>query len=237
MHYKIIITEPEAIKDDSSTLTQITKKQQEINKLQIPKPKRKQTKKRKRKNQDEDLLDETRKMRKIPKPNENEEKTIKENNANLEKGGNDDQTKERRETDRKVTIQTTEGQYETTLIVDNSNNCPIQQKLGLTRYRILEPPRMMRNIPKYYTTRNLPAGQTLKFDIRNPDPGRQLWNRTNRTQWNENRDETQECIIETAQEIQARESKTAARGKLKRTIQHEQPRENRNGSTCKKRKI
>ena len=49
MPYKIIIIEPEAIKDDSSTLTQITKKQQGVNKLQIPKPKRKQSKKRKRK--------------------------------------------------------------------------------------------------------------------------------------------------------------------------------------------
>jgi len=96
---------------------------------------------------------------------------------------------------------------------------------------------MMRNIPKYYTTKNLLAGQTLKFDIRNPDPGRQLWNRTNRTQGNENRDETQECIIETSQEIQARETKTTAKANLKRTIQHEQPRETRNGSTCKKRRI
>ena len=49
MPYKITIIEPEAIKDDSSKLTQITKKQQGVNKLQIPKPKRKQANKRKRK--------------------------------------------------------------------------------------------------------------------------------------------------------------------------------------------
>ena len=30
-------------------------------------------------------------------------------------------------TDEKVTIQTTEGQYEATLRVDNTNNCPIQE--------------------------------------------------------------------------------------------------------------
>ena len=113
-----------------------------------------------------------------------------------------------KETDRKITIQTAEGHYETILTVGNSNNCPLQQKLGLTRYKIPEPPMMMRNIPKYYTTKNLHAGQTLKFDIRNPDPGKQLWNRTNRTQRNENRDEVQECIIETEQAIQARESKS-----------------------------
>ena len=53
MPYKIIIIEPEAIKDDSSTLTQITKKQQGVNKLQIPTPKKKQSKKRKRKTKKE----------------------------------------------------------------------------------------------------------------------------------------------------------------------------------------
>ena len=95
----------------------------------------------------------------------------------------------------------------------------------------------MRNIPKYHTTKNLPAGQKLKFDIRNPDPGKQLWNRTNRTQGNENGDGTQECIIETAQEIQARESKTTIGGKLKRTIRQEQPRETQDESISKKRKI
>ena len=84
-------------------------------------------------------------------------KTMKGNKANPEKGAKEDQTKETKETDIKITIQTTEGQYETILTVDNSNNCPLQQKLGLARYRISEPPRMMRNIPKYYTTKNLQA--------------------------------------------------------------------------------
>jgi len=95
----------------------------------------------------------------------------------------------------------------------------------------------MRNIPKYHAKKNLPAGQTLKFDIRNTDPGKQLWNRTNRTKRNENRDDVQECIAETEQEIQARESKAIEKGNLERTIQHEQPRETRNENACKKQKI
>ena len=66
-------------------------------------------------------------MRKIPNPNEKEENMMRENNTNPEKGGKGDQTKERKETDRKITIKTTEGQYETILTVDNTNNCPIQQ--------------------------------------------------------------------------------------------------------------
>ena len=94
---------------------------------------------------------------------------------------------------------------------------------------------MMRNIPKYYTTRNLLSGKILKFDIKNPDPGKQLWNRTNRTQWNEDRNETQECIIETEQEIQARKAKTTIEGKLKRTIQQEQPREAHNEKQTKEK--
>ena len=84
-------------------------------------------------------------------------------------------------TDKTITIHTTEGQYEAILRVDNTNNCPLQEKLGLTRYRISEPPRMMRNIPKYHTTKKLPAGQVLKFDISRPDPDRQLWSRKQKT--------------------------------------------------------
>ena len=53
----------------------------------------------------------------------------------------------------KATIQTTEGIYEERLTSDNSNNCPIQQKMHRTRYIISEPPRMMRNVPKYYTAK------------------------------------------------------------------------------------
>ena len=79
---------------------------------------------------------------------------------------------------------------------------------------------MMRNIPKYYTTKKLLTEQVLKFDIIRPDPDRQLWNRKRQNY----ESETQECIIGTAQEIQARESKTTSQGNLKRTIQHEQTR-------------
>ena len=49
MPYKITTTEPEAIVDDAPSLTQITRKQQEANRLRIPKPKKKQATKRKRK--------------------------------------------------------------------------------------------------------------------------------------------------------------------------------------------
>ena len=78
--------------------------------------------------------------------------------------------------DRTVTIQTTEERYEEELIGDNSNNRHIQKRLNLIRYRIHRPPRTMRNIPKYHTTEKLQNRQVLKFDIRNPDPVRQLWN-------------------------------------------------------------
>ena len=91
-------------------------------------------------------------------------------------------------TDKRITIQTAEGQYEAILRVDNTNNCPLQEKLGMTRYSIPEPPEMMHNIPKYHTTKKLLSGQVLKIDISRPDPGRQLWNRKHRN----NREETQE---------------------------------------------
>ena len=96
-----------------------------------------------------------------------------------------------------VTIQTTEGHYEATLTEDNSNNCLIQKQLGLTRYRIPKPPEMMHNIPTYHKTKNLQNGQVLKFDTRKPDPGRRLWNR----QEEHERCDTQECIIETKEQI------------------------------------
>ena len=117
-----------------------------------------------------------------------------------------------------MTIQTTEGRYEATLRVDNTNNCPLQEKLGLTRYSISKPPDMIRNIPKYYTTEKLLSVQILKFDVRRPDPDRQLWNR----QQGNNRDETQECIIETVQEMHAQEPNETMQKTRKRTIQLDQ---------------
>ena len=50
-----------------------------------------------------------------------------------------------------VTIQNDGRRYEAGLVVDNSNNCPLQKQLRSTRYRIPEPPRLMRNKPKFYT--------------------------------------------------------------------------------------
>ena len=35
----------------------------------------------------------------------------------------------------------------------NSNRCTIQKQTKLARYRISKPPRMMRNIAKYYTNK------------------------------------------------------------------------------------
>jgi len=66
MPYEIIITEPEAIKDDSSTLTQITKKQQGINKLQIPKPKRNRQRKETEKTKMKTYLEKQEKREKYP---------------------------------------------------------------------------------------------------------------------------------------------------------------------------
>ena len=74
-----------------------------------------------------------------------------------------------------VTIRTREGRYEAGLIIDNTNNCPMQKKLNMARYRIPEHPRLMRNIPKFYTTKKLLHRQVRKFDIREPGPYQQLW--------------------------------------------------------------
>ena len=54
-----------------------------------------------------------------------------------------------------VTTQTAGGRYEAIPQIDNANNSPIQRKLNLTRYGIPEPPRMMRNLPKFYTAGKL----------------------------------------------------------------------------------
>ena len=78
---------------------------------------------------------------------------------------------------RYVTIKTKEGSYEAGLLIDNANYCPLRGGLNLTRYRAPEPPRLLRIIPKYYRAKQLPRRQVLKFDIREPEPYRQLWRR------------------------------------------------------------
>ena len=89
---------------------------------------------------------------------------------------------------------------------DNSKN-PTIQKMTRARYIISEPPRMMRNISKYYTAKNVQNRQVLKFDIRNADPSRQLWNR--REESSEHAD--QERLIETADQIQGEENKSSSK--------------------------
>ena len=102
--------------------------------------------------------------------------------------------------DKIETIQTTEGSYEARLTEDNSNGCPIRRMMHLTRYSISKPPRMMRNIPKYYTTGKLQDRQVLNCDIRHPDPDRHLWNR--RKESAEHAD--QECLISNMEKIQGK---------------------------------
>ena len=76
-----------------------------------------------------------------------------------------------------VNIQTAEGREVARLQIDNSNRRPIRKKLNLTRDSIPEPPRMMRNAPKYYTAAKLLPRQVRKFDIRNPGPYQKIWRR------------------------------------------------------------
>ena len=69
--------------------------------------------------------------------------------------GNGEPMEKGNTTKRIVTIQTTVGCYEATLTEDNKNNFPIQKQLELPRYRISNPPMMMRSIPKYHKTKQL----------------------------------------------------------------------------------
>ena len=78
---------------------------------------------------------------------------------------------------RYVEIQTKEGGYEAGLIIDNTNNCPMQEKLNLAIYRIPEHPQLMRNVPKFYAAKKLIHRQVHKFDIVDPEPYHQLWRR------------------------------------------------------------
>lgn len=76
-----------------------------------------------------------------------------------------------------VTIQNAEGSYGEMLIVDNSNNYPLQKQIRTARYRIQESPRLMRNVPKFYPAKELAQSQVLKFDIRDPGPFGRIWHR------------------------------------------------------------
>ena len=131
---------------------------------------------------------------------------------------------------RTITTQPTEGCYDATLTEDNSNNCLIQKQLGLTRYIIPKPPDMMHNIPMYHTAKKLQHGQVLKFDTRKPDPGRRLWHR----QEERERHETQECIIETKEQIPQRENRerNQKKGQNGNKKQHDME-----GQTDKSRKL
>ena len=179
-------------------------------------------------------------MKKIIRTNEKdgrERMTSDDNSTETKERTAPDKSNDQEGTNIKVTIQTTEGQYERTVEVDNTSNFPLQQRLGLAKYKIPEPPKMMHNIPKYYITKQLSAGQVLKFDIRNPEPTRQLWNRSTELQEKELEDETQECIIETEQEIKARNQKQQKESG--KTLGREQPQETntRGENKNKQRKI
>ena len=63
------------------------------------------------------------------------------------------------------------------LAVDNGNGCLLQKQLILARYRILRPPRLVRNVPKLYTAKNPQTGQVLKFNIQDPPPYQKLWSK------------------------------------------------------------
>ena len=97
-----------------------------------------------------------------------------------------------------VGIQTTAGSYDARFAVDNSNRCPILKRMNIARYIISKSPYVRRNAPKYYITSNLPEKQVLKFDIRNPETGRQLWNRMADASKHANMD----CVVQTLGQIQ-----------------------------------
>ena len=70
--------------------------------------------------------------------------------------------------------------------------------MNLTRYIISKPPYAIRNIAKYYITKKMQEQQVLKFDIRNPDPVRQLWGRKEDASEHSSHD----CIVEKLRNIQ-----------------------------------
>ena len=112
-----------------------------------------------------------------------------------------------RKPDKIATIQTTAGRYEARLTEDNANDWPIRRMTQLPRYIISGPPRMMRNIPKYYATEKPRDSQVLKFDVRHPDPDRHRRNR--RKESSELAD--RECVIEHMEQIQEKRNKPSIR--------------------------
>ena len=86
-------------------------------------------------------------------------------------------TRNRTDNQNYATTQTAGKTYEALLKLDTAINCPFQRKLTLSRCCIPEPPRLMRNIPKFYTANKLLPIHALKFDIRTPGPSRKIWRR------------------------------------------------------------
>ena len=107
--------------------------------------------------------------------NKNSPNNIERRRSVEEPSNNSNQSiPDRAEDQRYVTIQTSEGGYDSRLRIDNSNRCPPRGKLNIARCIIPAPPRMTHNAPKYYADKKLPPPQVLNFDIRNPGPCQKL---------------------------------------------------------------
>ena len=59
------------------------------------------------------------------------------------------------------------------------NQLPAMEKLNITRFCAPEPPRHMRNLPKFYAAKGMRPRRLPKFDIIDPGPYRRLWRRGN----------------------------------------------------------
>ena len=185
--FEIILTQPQ--EKEGGSLTQMTAKPQQNTKhLQVPAARRSKKTKRRRENTRENNDQESKEKKRCTDANIEQNKTTNEVDKGREQD-NEQREKQKDGPDKKgnnshktitVTIQTGEGQYETTLTEETDEECPLKQiieKLGLTRYRIPQPPEMMHNIPKHYTTKGLVNGTVLKFDIRRPTNNERLWNK------------------------------------------------------------
>ena len=166
----------------------ISRKKQSTKHLQIPAAKRSSKSKRSREKTNENNEQEPRGKKPHMEMNtqqQQNETAVKKTNESREYE-NEHQEKKPNKTENEiqgritVTIQTREGQYEATLTAETDGNCPLQkirEKLGLTRYKIPQPPIMMHNIPTHYTTKGLFSGKVPKFDIKRPTKDEQLWNK------------------------------------------------------------
>ena len=215
-----------------------TKPQQDTKLLQVPAARRRKKTKRQRENTKENEDQESRGKKRHTDANIEQNNTTTNEADKGKEQANEQREKQKGEPNKKgndphkkitVTIQTREGQYETTLMEEMDEKCPLKQireKLGLTRYRIPQPPEMMHNIPKYYTTKGLVNGKVLKFDIRRPTKDEQLWNKqTERT-----KNQTQECIIESHSEI-----RNNGRTKMNKRIDNQQENNQKNHTTERRR--